>query len=232
LFVMFNIARLHRSRYGTSLRLDARTLLLVAGLAINCTTLAARQTSPTDSRSKGEVVLITPFNLTYPRLARLANITGDVEMKLEIRKDGSIQSATVVSGHPILTQAALNSAERSHFECRGCEDDVTLGSVTYSFQIAASPGWPCPETNGARVTQSENHIIVTAEPALVYPVFSNTAARSAKCLYLWACGWRWGGRDYYFYPVRSVKCLGLWKCGYQLREPFATCKELNRKLSY
>jgi protein TonB len=68
--------------------------------------------------------MINPFNLTYPPLARQANITGDVELKLEIRKDGSIQSASVVSGHPMLTQAALNSAQRSHFECRGCEDGV------------------------------------------------------------------------------------------------------------
>jgi hypothetical protein len=232
LFVMFNFARWHRSRYGTSLRLNARTLWLLAGLAINGTPLAAQQTSPTNPRSKGEIVIIHPFNLTYPPLARQANITGDVELKLEIRKDGSLQSAAVVSGHRMLAPAALNSAQRSNFECRGCEEPVTLGSVTYSFQIAASPGWPCPETNGARVTQSGNHMIVTAEPTLVRPYFSYTAARSAKCFYLWACGRRWGGEDYYFYPVRSAKCLGLWNCGHQLREPFATCKELNRKLSY
>jgi TonB family protein len=123
--------------------------------------------------------MINPLNLSYPPLARLANITGDVELKLEIRKDGSIQSASVVSGHPMLAQAALNSDQRSQFEYRGCEDAVTLGSVTYSFQIAASPGWPCPETNGARVTQSGNHMIVTAVPALVHPYFSYAAARQS-----------------------------------------------------
>ncbi|MGA3090215.1 MAG: TonB family protein [Terriglobales bacterium] len=52
--------------------------------------------------------MISPFNLTYPPLARQANITGDVELKLEIRKNGSIQSVSVVNGHPMLTQAALN----------------------------------------------------------------------------------------------------------------------------
>jgi protein TonB len=48
--------------------------------------------------------MIRPFNPTYPPLARQAGISGDVELKLEIRKDGSVQSATVVSGHPMLTQ--------------------------------------------------------------------------------------------------------------------------------
>ena len=66
LFVMFNIARLHRPRYGISPRLNARTLFLLAGLAINGAILAAQQTSPTNSRSKGEIVMINPFNLAYP----------------------------------------------------------------------------------------------------------------------------------------------------------------------
>jgi TonB family protein len=214
------------------MRPNARSLFLVVVFASNYTTLAAQQISPGDSRSKGETVIISVFNPTYPPLARQANITGDVELKLEIRKDGSIQSASVVSGHPLLTQAALDSAQRSHFECRGCEDAVTAGSFTYSFQIAASPGWPCPETGGSQVAQSGNHVTVMAEPALVYPYFSYITARSAKCLYLWACGRRWGGEDYYFYPVRSANCLGLWNCGHRLREPFATCKRLNRKLAY
>jgi TonB family protein len=214
------------------MRLNSGTLYLLALVASICTTLAAQQTPPSDSRAKGEIVIVSPFDPAYPPLARQANITGDVELKLEIRQDGTIQSASVVSGHPMLTQAALDSAQRSRFECRGCDHALTVGSFTYSFQIVASPGWPCPETSGSRVTQSENHITVMAEPKLVHPYFSYTSARSAKCLYLLDCGRRWGGEDYYFYPVRSAKCLGLWNCGHHLREPFASCKALHRKLSY
>ena len=71
-----------------------------------------------------------------------------------------------------------------------------------------------------------------AEPALVDPYFAYTTARSAQCLYLWACGRRWGGEDYYYYRVRSAKCLDLWSCGHRIREPFATCNKLHRRLSY
>ena len=229
---MYSNALSHRYPSKTRMRLNVGALLLLAGLAVNCTTLAAQQASPTDSQPNGEIVMISPVNPTYPPLARLANITGDVEVKVEIRKDGSVKSASVVSGHPMLTQAALSSTQRSQFDCRGCGDAVTVALFTYSFEIAASPGWPCPETNGTRATQSGSHITVTAEPALVHPYFAYTSARSAKCLYLWACGRRWGGEDYYFYPTRSAKCLGLWNCGHQLREPFSTCNALNRKLSY
>ena len=156
------------------MRFNAGTFYLLVLVAGNCTTLAAQQTPPSDSPSKGEVVMVSPFNPTYPPLAQQANITGDVELKLEIREDGTIQSASVVSGHPMLTQAALDSARRSHFDCRGCDHAITVRSFTYSFQIVASPGWPCPETSGSHVTQSENHITVMAEPALLYPYFSYT----------------------------------------------------------
>jgi TonB family protein len=229
---MYNQARPHRSRSEKRISLSVGALLLLGGVAINCTTLAAQLASPADPKTKGEIVMIGPFKPSYPPLARQANITGDVELKMEIRRDGSVQSASIVSGHPMLAQAALSSAQRSQFDCRGCGDAVTVALFTYSFEIAASPGWPCPETNGTRATQSGSHITVTAEPALVHPYFAYTSARSAKCLYLWACGRRWGGEDYYFYPTRSAKCLGLWNCGHQLREPFATCNALNRKLSY
>jgi Gram-negative bacterial TonB protein C-terminal len=121
--------------------------------------------------------MINPFNLTYPPLARQANIIGDVKLQLEIRKDGSIPSAAVVSGHPVLTQAALNSAQRSHFACRGCEDAVTTGSFTYSFQIAASPGWPYAETNGARVSRAAtSEVGAAAVPGLCSHSGGNSAS--------------------------------------------------------
>jgi hypothetical protein len=165
-------------------------------------------------------------------VARLANISGDVELKLGLRKDGTIESLVVVSGHPMLVEAALSSARRSRFECRGCEDEVTSYVLTYSFRFLATNGWPCPENAAPIVTHSENRITVTTEPALIHPDFAYVKTRSAKCLYLWACGRQWGGEDYYYFPVRSAKCLDLWNCGHRLREPFATCKKLHRGLSY
>lgn len=191
--------------------------------------------SQTDSRpaiSGHDVVIVSLFNPTYPPLARQARIIGDVELNLGIRKDGTIESIVVASGHPMLTQAALNSAQESRFECRGCEHEVTSYSLIYSFQLVASPGWPCPENSAPHVTRSDNRITVTTEPTLVHPYFGYTKARSAKCFYLWACGLQWGGEDYYYYRVRSAKCLGLWTCGQRLREPFATCNKLHRSLSY
>ncbi len=206
-----------------------RVVLLVA-IAAGCASFA--QADSHSEMSKGDVLMVSLFNPTYPPLARQAGIGGDVELKLGIRRDGSIESAVAVSGHPMLTPAALNSAQHSRFECRGCEDEITPHSLVYSFQLVAGPEFPCPEGNGLHVTQSQNRVTLVAEPPLVHPYFSSLRVRSAKCLYLWACGSRWGGEDYYYYQVRSAKCLNLWSCGHRLREPFATCNRLHRRLSY
>lgn len=216
-----------------------RPVGLVALLVIFAATIDApaqpKQNSQAGLRlgnSQGEVILVSLAPLRYPPLARTARITGDVEVKLIIRRDGSVQSATAVSGNSLLQQAALNSAQQSRFECRGCVNEGMEQSLIYSFQFVASPGWPCPENLGSRFSQVGNHITVMAEPGLVSPYFQSIEVRSAKCFYLWRCGQKWGGQDYYFYRVHSSKCLGLWSCGYRLREPFATCKKQHRNIAY
>ena len=69
----------------------------------------------------------------FPPLARQARIMGDVRVKLDVRKDGSVASAEVVSGHPMLKQSALDSAQKSKFMCNHCNDDVNSCLLTYTF---------------------------------------------------------------------------------------------------
>ncbi len=56
---------------------------------------------------------------------------GDVQIQMEIRKNGSVASAEVVSGHPMLRQAALESAQKSKFLCSGCIEEVNSYLLTY-----------------------------------------------------------------------------------------------------
>ncbi|HTW32137.1 MAG TPA: TonB family protein [Candidatus Sulfotelmatobacter sp.] len=101
----------------------------------------------------------------YPPLAREARIMGDVEVKLAIRRDGSVVSAEVISGHPMLKPAALLSAQKSTFSCNpGCTDDVTTFVMTYTFGM---------RENGS-----------CSAPRWIHP-------RSKRCLYLWRCGGDW-----------------------------------------
>jgi periplasmic protein TonB len=48
----------------------------------------------------------------YPPLARQARIQGTVLLRAQIGKDGSIQNLQLVSGHPMLVQAALDAVKQ------------------------------------------------------------------------------------------------------------------------
>src|SRR5579863_722739 len=102
--------------------------------------------------------------LRYPPLARQARIMGDVAIRIAIRHDGSVISAEVVSGHPMLQAAALESAQKSSFRCwPECAEGTTFVFV-YTFGMRLDG--PCCCASGERL-------------------------RSPKCLYLWKCGaWR------------------------------------------
>ena len=124
--------------------------------------------------TKIEVALVNLHAPVYPPLARQARIMGDVKIQIAIRKDGSVDSAEVLSGPPMLKQAALDSVQKSTFECEswssgvfvvGCRDALTPFTLTYTFGMRDDlDGLDCS---------------------------SATRPRDAKCLYLWRCGpWR------------------------------------------
>lgn len=53
--------------------------------------------------------LISHVDPIYPNIARQARISGTVELAVTIAPDGHIQDAKVLSGHPLLRQAALDA---------------------------------------------------------------------------------------------------------------------------
>jgi periplasmic protein TonB len=56
-----------------------------------------------------EALLVHRVEPVYPRTAVLINLQGEVRLHAIIAKDGSVQSLTVASGHPILAQAAVDA---------------------------------------------------------------------------------------------------------------------------
>jgi TonB family protein len=131
---------------------------------------AQTQAAPDITKPETRVALGNLSSPVYPPLARQARITGDVTIQIQIRKDGKVESAEVVSGPQMLKQAALESAEKSTFECEGwssgafvlgCRDAVTSFTLIYTFGMRDDlDGLDC----------------------------SVTRSRAKKCLYLWACG--------------------------------------------
>jgi periplasmic protein TonB len=57
-------------------------------------------------------MLINKVAPMYPPLARQTRIQGTVRLHAIIAKDGTIQQLTVISGHPLLVQAALDAVRQ------------------------------------------------------------------------------------------------------------------------
>src|SRR6204780_5434009 len=57
-------------------------------------------------------LLVRKVTPTYPPLARQARIQGTVVLRAVISKDGSIEGLTLVSGHPMLVQSALEAVRQ------------------------------------------------------------------------------------------------------------------------
>lgn len=147
----------------------------------------------------GQVVIAKLAAPVYPQIARTAHVFGEVHVILGVHRDGTIESATVISGPPLLRLAALNSAQGSQFECRGCESAVTKYLIVYTFQLGPDPGCEVtkrtPQASGKeqsypQVIQSENHVTVIDLPVeLCDPPAEIGKVRSMKCLFLWKCGY-------------------------------------------
>ena len=56
--------------------------------------------------------LVNKVNPTYPPLARQTRISGTVRLHAIISKDGTVQQLEVMSGHPLLVQAALDAVRQ------------------------------------------------------------------------------------------------------------------------
>jgi TonB family protein len=156
----------------------------------------AQQTAP-----KGSAVLVNLFEPVYPPLARQANITGKVSVTVTVHKDGTT-AAVVESGHPLLRQAALDSATQSHFECQGCSaplsyllvyifEQTSVGDCCSAFNVPPRVERESPSTDAqgqplTRITIAAEHV------CLCDPSFTVTKerVRSVKCLYLWRCSFR------------------------------------------
>lgn len=68
------------------------------------------------SQGVSEGLLVHKVMPNYPPLAKQARIQGSVILQATIGKDGSIQNLHVLSGHPMLTQAAIDAVRQWRYK--------------------------------------------------------------------------------------------------------------------
>jgi len=92
---------------------------VIGGIISNAPSAVPKVATPTRIRvSQGVTagLVIKRVNPVYPPLARTARVQGSVLLAAVIGKDGTIQNLHVVSGHPLLTQAALDAVRQWRYK--------------------------------------------------------------------------------------------------------------------
>ena len=77
---------------------------------------AATPTRVRVSQGVTQGLLIRKVQPTCPPLARQARIQGAVLLQAEISKDGTIQNLRLISGHPMLTSAAIDAVKQWRYK--------------------------------------------------------------------------------------------------------------------
>jgi periplasmic protein TonB len=75
----------------------------------------------------------------YPQIARVARITGSVQLRAIIGKDGTIKELEATSGHPILVKSAIEAVKQWQYRpylLNGEAVEVET-NITVSFNIAS-----------------------------------------------------------------------------------------------
>jgi len=73
----------------------------------------------------------------YPQIAKTANIGGQVSVQVLIDETGRVISASVVSGHPLLRNAAVTAAKQAKFTPTKLSDTPVKvnGLIVYNFTL-------------------------------------------------------------------------------------------------
>jgi len=117
-----------------------KTFVCLALAVATCIPLAVCQetketsaaTEPTPTPGISVIKFAAPV---YPPIARTARIQGEVRVLIEIAPDGSAKTVTVLSGHPMLKQAAADAVKQWKFGCSLCEPPL-LYITTVSFSLS------------------------------------------------------------------------------------------------
>ena len=94
--------------------------------------LAAGLSAPAVSTAQEEATrkLKSQVAPTYPELARKMNISGVVKVQITIAPNGTVKTAKLVGGHPVLANAAMDTVKKWRYETA---KDETTTVVEFHF---------------------------------------------------------------------------------------------------
>jgi TonB family protein len=108
-------------------------------------------------------LLLTKVNPVYPPLARQARIEGTVVLKAVISKEGSIEELTLVSGHPMLVQAAIDAVKQWKYKPYLLNSEPVEVDTEIQVNFTLSPSEPPASANAAPDAQVRNLLTDASE---------------------------------------------------------------------
>lgn len=84
-------------------------------------------------------LLIRQVNPQYPQLARQARVEGRVVLQATIGKDGTVQNLHLISGHPMLVQAAMDAVSRWRYKPYYLNGDPVEVDTTINVNFRLAP---------------------------------------------------------------------------------------------
>lgn len=84
-------------------------------------------------------LLIRQVNPQYPQIARQARVEGRVILQATIGKDGTVQNLHLISGHPMLVQAAMDAVSQWRYKPYYLNGDPVEVDTTINVNFTLAP---------------------------------------------------------------------------------------------
>jgi TonB family protein len=92
------------------------------------------------SQKVSQALLLKTVPPVYPDEARYGRIQGQVVLQVQIDKDGEVQQATLVSGHPLLAPAAIQAVKQWKYKPYTLEGQALAVETRVTVNFALSGG--------------------------------------------------------------------------------------------
>jgi TonB family protein len=104
--------------------------------------------------------------IIYPRVARLARVTGEVTVEFEIGADGRVIDAKALSGPSLLRAASVKTAKQWHFKASDNEESTFRATFEFRLEGLCRTTQSC---NERFVIHYPDRIVITSEIPVIQP---------------------------------------------------------------
>jgi TonB family protein len=91
------------------------TLLIARGIALTAISMATLLGQVRLASAVADRLLVTNSDPVYPELAKQTKTQGTIKIEITVSESGAVTSTKLISGHPLLVQAALDSAKKRKY---------------------------------------------------------------------------------------------------------------------